>query len=439
MSKINLSSASRLKQLLLDKLDDQIRYHSGLKVLPEDPMEKMSIGFFVMTCIVVSVLTAFFGLAYAANGFYKMLVPQWAIALVAQICLYIYRKNKSIVLAGNIMLLVIFLASWYRVQNFGGIQAPTFYTYTLIPVFSISFMPFAWALFWTCAFVGLALVYHFLHRFGMGPVFTMSDTEASTIRIWGIFFANFSSLIWLYFFKKMTADYQKKLKELSQSRATLLRILSHDIANPLMVMDINIHKLQQQYTPEIVSKISRGSNMILEIVNGVREIEALLSGKREFNKNEISIQNLAQELGFLFEAVMEKKQQTLQINIQPKCISKSLYVDRSILLHQILANILSNASKFSPRNAVIRVEIFEDNSQIVLEIIDQGIGIPPHILAGIFAFDTPTTRKGTENEMGTGFGMPIAKLCTEYMGGKMEIFSDTSEKLGTTVKLIFAC
>lgn len=400
-------------------------------------MEKMSIGFFILTCITVSVLTTFFAFAYVANGFPQMFVPQFSIAIIAQICLYMFRKTKSIIWPGNLMLLVIFLASWYRVQSFGGIQAPTFYTYTLIPVFSISFMPFLYAFFWTGAFVSLALVYHFLHINGLGPHFTMSETEASTLRIWGIFFANFSSLIWLYFFKKMTADYQHKLKELSQSRATLLRILSHDIANPLMVMDINLQRLATSAPHPSIDKVRRGSSMILNIIQGVREIEALLSGKKTFQKDFIAIPSIAAEMNFLFEPVLSKKSQILTIRIEPECANYSIVADRNILTHQVLANVMSNACKFSPANSTIQLNFFNKDEFIVIELVDLGIGIPEDIMENIFSFYAPTTRKGTENESGTGFGMPIARLCLQHMGGDIEISSDPRHAVGTTVRLYF--
>ena len=78
--------------------------------------------------------------------------------------------------------------------------------------------------------------------------------------------------------------------------------------------------------------------------------------------------------------------------------------------------------------------------EVALTITDSGIGIPPDLVANLFRFDVKTTRPGTLQEKGTGFGMPVVKKFVEYYGGRIEIESRTIEEFpndhGTSITII---
>ena len=116
-----------------------------------------------------------------------------------------------------------------------------------------------------------------------------------------------------------------------------------------------------------------------------------------------------------------------------------ILIDRSAFRYQILNNILLNAVKFSPNDSRIIVEIAVIEDLLQLKIIDNGIGIPEHIIQSIFDPSKGTSRQGTNGEKGTGFGMPIVKTLIEGMEGSISIESITktqeNKKSGTTMIL----
>ncbi len=88
------------------------------------------------------------------------------------------KKNKI-----RFILIITWIASLYRVYTMGGITAPTFYTYTIIPVYSGAILGAFEAAFWTCLFVFIPLAFHFYYLNG-GVILTLfSESELASARI----------------------------------------------------------------------------------------------------------------------------------------------------------------------------------------------------------------------------------------------------------------
>lgn len=94
------------------------------------------------------------------------------------------------------------------------------------------------------------------------------------------------------------------------------------------------------------------------------------------------------------------------------------------LRNSVIENLASNAIKFSPRGA--RLELRTDppaEGRVTLRVRDHGIGIPPALVANLFAIQKNVSRPGTEGERGTGFGMPLVERCVQLYGGTITVDS----------------
>ena len=109
---------------------------------------------------------------------------------------------------------------------------------------------------------------------------------------------------------------------------------------------------------------------------------------------------------------------------------------KTSLLNDVLANIVSNSLKFSFPNSVIHIKVRARLEHIEVIVLDNGIGMSDVIIDKVFEPYTPTSRLGTQNEKGTGFGMPLAKSVMDEIGGSIGIeSSDNPDNSGTTVTL----
>lgn len=93
-------------------------------------------------------------------------------------------------------------------------------------------------------------------------------------------------------------------------------------------------------------------------------------------------------------------------------------------MNSVILNILTNAIKFTPQSGAIQIEVCnrgENKTQITIS--DSGVGIPNELLQKLFDSSEITTRKGTAGEVGTGFGLPIARAVLVRMGGAINVNS----------------
>lgn len=117
-------------------------------------------------------------------------------------------------------------------------------------------------------------------------------------------------------------------------------------------------------------------------------------------------------------------QLTTYFNIEQKLSSYDLvYADES-LISTILRNILTNAIKFTRSNGKIIVSSESKNGFLEVSINDSGVGIEPENIEKIFSIDSKFSKRGTENEKGTGLGLILCKEFVEMLGGKISVTSE---------------
>ena len=99
----------------------------------------------------------------------------------------------------------------------------------------------------------------------------------------------------------------------------------------------------------------------------------------------------------------------------------------------IFRNLISNATKFTPKDGCITITATQTNKHIEITVADTGVGIPPKTLPLLFKIENTVTTKGTANEVGTGLGLILCKEFVEKHKGK--IWVESTEGKGS--KFIF--
>jgi len=241
---------------------------------------------------------------------------------------------------------------------------------------------------------------------------------------------------------------EEQLRKKVLSKQNLLRVLAHDVSNPLTIIRNNMSFLNKQALvsdldqihPKFKRKLSltlKSSNTISDLIHAVREIEAFDSGKKDLQLFEISLKDCIEESLEILSSMISVKRIHMRVVIE----DEEVWGIKSVIIHQVICNILSNCIKFSAEKSDILVHTKVVENQVHLIIKDHGIGIPTALLKKIFDPLATTTREGTEGEKGTGFGMPIAKRSIEMIGGNIHVTSRTlkehKEDHGTIFKITF--
>ena len=193
---------------------------------------------------------------------------------------------------------------------------------------------------------------------------------------------------------------------------------------------INIYQwqvecIQQKMLPVIVSETTRMNKLVRDLL----QLSQLDSEYVELNKRRVSLSNL---LSQVVERMMTTaKEKGTIINYQSASNVGDVLAD-SDAIEQVAANVLSNAIKYSPTNSEINVELGVEGAFAVVNIIDNGIGIPAEDLTRIFERFYRVDKARSRQLGGTGLGLAIAKQMIEAHGGKIDIFSTVGK--GTEVR-----
>lgn len=218
----------------------------------------------------------------------------------------------------------------------------------------------------------------------------------------------------------------EKAKEADRMR-NLVRVVCHDIANPLTVIIAHANWKKEEGDP-IWGTVSRASEKINDLVHRVKTLQALESGKQKLSVVGLSIERILMAIKDTFDLKFKEKNIEFVLEVSNEILSKKVAVDPVLFESTVMNNLMSNAIKFSYPGSSIYLRVKEQNEIIVFEVEDHGMGIPKKLLEKIFSTQEKTSRQGTKGEKGTGFGMPLIKSLLEGMNGEIRVTSETVEE-----------
>ncbi len=227
-------------------------------------------------------------------------------------------------------------------------------------------------------------------------------------------------------------EIQEKNEQLNKSNATkdrFLAIIAHDLKNPigniwglsdLLLVDGSIGENEKG---ECLKAINKSIQYTYEL------LENLLNWARAQNKAIVfkplrySAKELVEKELVVLRQVANKK----NIEIVNE-ISKDFVVKADVnMFETIVRNLVSNAIKYSFPKGVIeisaRVTNIGDHEFAKISIRDSGVGISEDVLSNLFSSDKSVSTKGTENEIGTGFGLLLCKEFVDIHNGMIEVSS----------------
>ena len=227
----------------------------------------------------------------------------------------------------------------------------------------------------------------------------------------------------------------EKEKQLSEMKSRFVSMASHEFRTPLSGIMTSAALISRYNGPEDVEKrnkhiltIKKSVKNLTTILNDFLSLDKLNQGKIVSHPSQFLLIELLKELIEEFTTINEKNQTIL---IQNTELNLNLFHDKD-LLRNILTNLISNAIKYSHENALITINHFIENDKLVIQVIDQGIGIPEEGQKHLF--ELFFRANNVENIQGTGLGLSIVKQYLGMMRGELNFTS--IENKGTTFSVI---
>ncbi len=242
---------------------------------------------------------------------------------------------------------------------------------------------------------------------------------------------------YLFFERRTRSESDSLATRSSTEHRQFLQRLDHELKNPLTILQIELANLDEEPLPtqptldpalqtesplkRIRTQVTRLNDMVLQI----RKLADLQTS--EIEQSPVKLDELLSELVTEFSA--SKPNLTLNVPRMPWSLPE-VRGDED-LLYLALRNILGNAVKFTQPDESIQVRAYEDTNHIVVEIADEGSGIPddelPHVTEELYR------GKGARGLPGSGLGLALVHAIVKRHGGQLTIRSRVDQ--GTVVSL----
>ncbi|OYT60790.1 diguanylate cyclase [Euryarchaeota archaeon ex4484_178] len=197
---------------------------------------------------------------------------------------------------------------------------------------------------------------------------------------------------------------QKSLEKAKNLQELMVHIVSHDLKNPLAVLQGYIELMKEEPSQEFLSTMEKALEEAEEIIEKTRLFSKLGSGKIESVKETIDVREMVERA---IEVVQEKYPDGKIINEV-----KRIKINALPILKEAFVNILDNAFKYGASEVHITLEVIEDYAEI--RFADNGPGIPEDKRNIIFEpFERLSSGKGS------GLGLAIVKMIVELHDGKI--------------------
>jgi PAS domain S-box-containing protein len=224
---------------------------------------------------------------------------------------------------------------------------------------------------------------------------------------------------------------EKKLREVDRMRMEFISNVSHELRTPLQVIIgycnllLREQVLDIQDQKEFLNIINRYGELLNKLVSNLLEVSRLESSRFTIQKQKQPVREILQKAIDGFQGIASDKGIVIKAKLPEELPHMDIDGER---LSQVMFNLLSNSIKFSPKGGDIVVKAKIYNKELMVSVVDQGVGIPEEAIPQLF---NRFYRAGNlESAGGAGLGLFVSKQIIEAHGGR--IWAESNVDAGST-------
>lgn len=207
----------------------------------------------------------------------------------------------------------------------------------------------------------------------------------------------------------------QQLEEVDRDRRDLIAMVSHELRTPITALQANLENIVDGVTEaddELLATMLTQTERLGRLVSQLLDLSRLESGATPLTLESVDLASLGREAAQ--EIALHRPEQRIEITVEPPGLS--VVADRE-RLHQVIANLLDNATRFSPEGEPVVLRASRRGDDVRIEVIDRGPGIPEGDAVRIFERYQRGSHVRATGSGGTGLGLAIAQWVVELHAG----------------------
>jgi PAS domain S-box-containing protein len=203
-------------------------------------------------------------------------------------------------------------------------------------------------------------------------------------------------------------------------------VLGHELRNPLAAVANAVYVLERVLTlpahaGDLFGVIGRQTKQLTRMVDDLLDVSRITQGRLELRCDRIDLRDVVARASDAIRVQLEGERHELSLSAPAQPI---MVMADPARLEQVVANLLSNAAKYTPPGGRIDIEVcIDDGGQAVVRVADTGVGIPDDVLPHVFEMFARADRSLARTPGGLGIGLTLARRLMDLHGGSIEAYS----------------
>jgi two-component system CheB/CheR fusion protein len=219
---------------------------------------------------------------------------------------------------------------------------------------------------------------------------------------------------------------RKHTEEALRRKDEFLAMLAHELRNPLApirtaLQILELPQLEEAHGRRARAVLKRQVDQMVRLVDDLLDAARIMQGRIELHKEPQDLLKIVELAIETAGPVIDAQGHRVVLNSPPR--SFPIEAD-AIRFSQAIANLLTNAAKYSEKSSEIFVSVAAEGDDALLLVRDQGVGIDPDLLPRVFDLFVQGDRALARSQGGLGIGLTIVKRLVELHGGTVTAYSD---------------
>ncbi len=215
---------------------------------------------------------------------------------------------------------------------------------------------------------------------------------------------------------------QAALREADRRKNEFLAVLAHEERNYLAPIRNAVEALRRldpgrPDTCWAIDVVHRQVSQLTRLVDDLLDLTRIAQGKLQLRKETVELAEVVHQAVETCQPLVESRRHTLSVSLPSARVR--LEGDRTRLA-QVLTNLLTNSAKYTPEGGRIWLTGQPDGAEVIIRVRDNGVGIPPERLAGIFEMFSQVEETLGRSQGGLGIGLSLVRSVVELHGGTVQ-------------------